>query len=355
MAKKIIIVCAVLLGVSAFFLQDEIRLYLDADAVSVNEEPVEVLVDKAMDLEALSSLLQANGVLGSRATFLAIGNYKKLSQPDIAIGRYVIQPKTLLRNLLNGFTVNSLGNGNAEKEVDLVLTSVRFLDDVCEKIAGQLFLSKDTLFNYFNSQAFLTNHGFTPETINTFFIPNTYRVWYDISLEDLIARLAKEREKFWNENRLKKLEESPLNSIEEVHTLASIVYAEQGRLEDEWPTIAGLYLNRIRRGMRLESDPTFKFCHGKALDTVQRLTYEHRSIVCDYNTYQIKGLPPGPINIPPANCLDAVLNAEKHGYIFMVAEPNYSSRHVFTTNLRDHNNKANIYRAWIRGESRRNR
>jgi UPF0755 protein len=124
----------------------------------------------------------------------------------------------------------------------------------------------------------------------------------------------------------------------------------KGKHATEWPIIAGLYLNRIKKGMKLQSDPTFKFCWGDELKGVQRLTYEHRDRDCPYNTYKYSGLPPGPICIPPTQCVDAVLNREKNDYIFMMAKADHSGLHDFTINYSDHSRLAAIYSKWLKSE-----
>jgi UPF0755 protein len=147
-----------------------------------------------------------------------------------------------------------------------------------------------------------------------------------------------------------KLKKVGLKKPSEAVTLASVVYSEQGRVADEWPVIAGLYLNRINQGIKLQSDPTFKFCWGDKLDGVQRLLNVHRDIDCSYNTYKINGLPPGPICIPPTEVVDAVLNRDNNTYIFMMAKPDYSGRHDFTVQYADHERLAKIYQNWLAGE-----
>ena len=129
-----------------------------------------------------------------------------------------------------------------------------------------------------------------------------------------------------------------------------VVYSEQSRNKEEWPIIAGLYLNRIKQGIRLQSDPTFKFCWGDKLDKVQRLLVIHREIDCPYNTYKINGLPPGPIYIPSADVVDAVLNRADVDYIFMCAKPDYSGLHNFAVSGAEHAKNAKVFQNWLGNE-----
>jgi UPF0755 protein len=182
------------------------------------------------------------------------------------------------------------------------------------------------------------------------FLPNTYKMYYDTDEKQFIERMSGEFKKFWTEDRMSKLKKVGLKKPSEAVTLASVVYSEQGRVPEEWPIIAGLYLNRINQGIKLQSDPTFKFCWGDKLDGVQRLLNVHRDIDCPYNTYKINGLPPGPICIPPTEVVDAVLNRDKNNYIFMMAKPDYTGRHDFRVEYADHEKLAKIYQNWLAQE-----
>ena len=172
--------------------------------------------------------------------------------------------------MLNGFKINRLGNGNAEVEVDVIINSLRFKEDLADRLGEQLSFNRTDFLNYVQSDSFLTSNNLNINELATIFLPNTYRVFYDVPINEFVNRMVSESDKFWTTDRDALLERTGLKSRKEVTTLASIVYAEQSKLSSEWPAIAGLYLNRIRIGQRLESDPTFKYCWGKELDTVER-------------------------------------------------------------------------------------
>ena len=201
------------------------------------------------------------------------------------------------------------------------------------------------LEDYITNQETLNKYGFTLEQVPALFMPNSYRMYYDTSKEAFLERMAKEFKNFWTLARMEKLKEVGLKSPSQAVTLASIVYGEQSKNESEWPIIARLYLNRLNTGMKLQSDPTFKFCWGDQLEGVQRLTYEHRSKDCPYNTYLYAGLPPGPISMPPTGVVEAVLNPDKNNYLYMCAKEDFSGYHAFAETREQHEINANKYRA----------
>ncbi len=326
-------------------------LYLHSQDISTNQSEVVFYIEKPIGLEELGEKLKSIDVIESVGGFVALGEHKGIDETNIATGKYVLKPSTPVRYLLNGFKINRLGNGNAEVEVDVVVPSVRFVEDLAERVSDQLAFSKTDFLKGVESSKALEELNISIEDCHQILLTNTYKMYYDTSVEDFLTRMTAEAQKFWSDDKLIKLKALGLKSKKEAVTLASIVYAEQSKLAEEWPTIAGLYLNRIRRGQRLESDPTFKYCWGKELDTVQRLLAKHREIDCNYNTYRIKGLPPGPINFPPIACVEAVLNAESNQYIFMVAAPNYSGEHLFSRSFNEHLRNARIYQNWLRTQS----
>jgi UPF0755 protein len=198
-----------------------------------------------------------------------------------------------------------------------------------------------------------SKYDFSEEQLPALFLPNTYKMFWDTKPEQFLERMAREFRDFWTPERKAKLQKVGLKTPSEAVTLASIVYSEQGKNASEWPIIAGLYLNRINQGIRLQSDPTFKFCWGDQLKGVQRLLAVHRDIDCPYNTYKIKGLPPGPICLPSPKVVDAVLNRADVDYIFMCAKPDYSGRHNFAVTGAEHMRNADAFQSWLANELRK--
>jgi UPF0755 protein len=171
------------------------------------------------------------------------------------------------------------------------------------------------------------------------FIPNTYEVYFNVSPDELIDRMHQEFEKFWNEERRQKAEVAGLTAIE-VSILASIVQAESIK-HDEAPIIAGLYINRLKKDIPLQADPTLVFAVGDF--TLKRVLNEHKEIDSPYNTYRNRGLPPGPVNMPEIFALEAVLDYTRSNYLYMCAKEDFTGRHNFTHSYRQHLNNASKY------------
>lgn len=354
MFKKLLIGAFALLVILAFVFKDLWLPLWHYQSRTDNKELVSFYIKEKLSIDELGQVLVQEKVLNSTQAFEVIAAYKKLDQSKIALGKYDIEPGTSIRNLLNGFTLNSAGNGNAEVEVNVVIPNARFVSDVVERISSSLMIDSAKLSQLLYSKNFLDQHGLTTETLPSLFVPNTYRSFYDVSLDDFVERLVAEYKRFWTPEKLEKLEEIGLHSPAEAVTVASIVYSEQAKLPEEWPVIAGLYLNRVKNHIPLQSDPTFKFCWGKELDTVKRLLAVHRNIDCPYNTYKYPGLPPGPICIPPIQTVEAVLNREDNNYIYMVAQPGYEGRHFFTDKYSEHLREAGKYQRWLSTELKKN-
>ena len=325
-------------------------LYTKSRKLSSNTEVKAFYIKLPTQLDELADLLEKSGVINDKDAFIKVGNYKRMSELNIATGKYMIQPKTEYRNLLNGFKLNSAGNGNAEVEVEVTFNNCRDLNELAGKVSNSIYIDSADLVAFLLDKKTLTKYGFKAEQFPAMFLPNTYRMFYDTDEAEFTERMATEFRNFWSDERKEKLKSIGLKSPSQAVTLASIVYSEQSRHSDEWPIIAGLYLNRLKKGIKLQSDPTFKFCWGSELDGVQRLLSVHRNIDCAYNTYKINGLPPGPICIPPASTVDAVLNRSEVNYIFMCAKPDYSGRHNFAVSDKDHVNNAKAFQKWLAGE-----
>ena len=251
---------------------------------------------------------------------------------------------------MNGFTLNSNGNGNAEVAVDVTFNNCIDLKDLAEKVSACINTDQNKLETLLSDPKTAKEYGFTAQQFPAMFLPNTYEMYYDTDGAAFLNRMAQEFKNYWTDSRKSQMKNIGLESPSQVVTLASIVYSEQSIVSEEWPIIAGLYLNLIHDGMRLQSDPTFKFCWGDKLKGVQRLLNIHREIDCEYNTYKIKGLPPGPICLPSTAVVDAVLNRAKHGYVYMCAKADYSHRHNFAVSGEEHMRNAKVFQRWLAGE-----
>lgn len=218
---------------------------------------------------------------------------------------------------------------------------LRTPEALAEKVASKLETDSARLMHLLSDSAFTRKEfGLSPVQVPVIFIPNTYEIHWHISAVDFCLRMKKEYDAFWNADRKKKSDALGLTPVQ-VSILASLVQAEQSRISAEWPVIAGLYLNRLKRGMLLQSDPTVVFAHRDF--GMKRVLLRHLEIDSPFNTYKYPGLPPGPINMPEPAVIDAVLNAQRHDYLFMCAKEDLSGRHSFAVTLAQHNRNAAAY------------
>lgn len=226
-----------------------------------------------------------------------------------------------------------------QKPVKVTFNSIRLKQDLAVRLAQKLEMNEDTLLSMLNNPTLTQKFGFDTVNIVGMFIPNTYEMYWDIGPETLFKRMHHEYEKFWTDERKAKLDSVGLTR-QQVTVLASIVEQET-RKADEMPRVAGVYLNRLRKGMILQADPTLKFAARNF--AAKRVYNSLKEIDSPYNTYMYAGLPPGPIYLPSTITLDAVLNAEDHSYIYFCARPDFSGYHDFAVNYRDQINNARKY------------
>lgn len=222
-----------------------------------------------------------------------------------------------------------------------------------EQLAGHVakFIDTDSLelVTLLQSESYLANHGYTPQTVMSVFIPNTYELYWNTDAEGFFERMLKEHEKFWAKNdRLAKAEALGLTPTE-VYTLASIVETES-QYKPERPTIAGVYLNRLKEDWLLQADPTVVFAVGDF--SIRRVLNRHLEVDSPYNTYKYEGLPPGPIYMASISSIDAVLDYEHHEYMFFCAKPGGEGQHSFARTLRQHTNNARAYHRWLNQQGR---
>lgn len=350
MFKKVVIVGGIVLVIGLVVGWKHIGAFMDGRVTTVNEKTVRFVLDKNKTIDELGIELKDKKIIDDLAAFTSLAEYKNLTNEKLGAGMYEIQPGTSFRQLLNGFTQNSNGNGNAEVEVEVTFNNCIDINDMCGKVSKCLQLDSTELANYLTDGATLSKYGFSIEELPALFMPNSYRMYYDTDAAGFVQRMADEFKNYWNADRKAKLAKVGLKSPSEAVTLASIVYGEQAKNSSEWPIIARLYLNRVNTGMLLQSDPTFKFCWPDKLKGVQRLTYEHRSKDCAYNTYIHKGLPPGPISLPPTAVIEAVLNPDNNEYLYMCAQPNYDGLHNFAKDYPTHQKFATEFQNWLANE-----
>ena len=228
-----------------------------------------------------------------------------------------------------------------DNSVRLVINNARTPEALASKIAMQIDADSVTILSTLRNESIIKEMGFcSAEAMFSIFLPNTYEVYADITPESLVWRLKRESDKFWaSESRQAKLEALDMTSYE-VMTLASIVH-EETNVAEEMPRIAGVYINRLKRGMPLQADPTLKYAAGDP--TIRRVLDKHKSIESPYNTYKYVGLPPTPIAMPDMAAIEGVLNYEKHDYLYFCARAEMDGRHNFARTLAEHNKNAKEY------------
>ncbi|MFN4234384.1 MAG: endolytic transglycosylase MltG [Bacteroidia bacterium] len=334
---KIILAVLVLLIAGAAFVAYDFykKIYKPNIKLSTGQDYTFIYIPTGANFETVIKLLTDENLLSNRASFEWLAQTKGYVN-NVKPGRYRIK-----RNMSNNELINHLKAG-LQEPVQLSLHNIRTKKQLINRVSIKLEASADELNKLLNDDNYLSqNFGLNKHTILTMFIPDIYQFYWNTSAEDFLKRMADEYKKFWTPDRKAKAKALNL-SQSEVSILASIVQAEQQLRKDERPIIAGLYLNRLRMGMRLESDPTLVFAHGDF--SIKRVYNIHKEIESPYNTYKYAGLPPGPILIPEINSIDAVLNAAKHNYLFMCAKEDFSGYHNFARTLDEHNINAARYR-----------
>ena len=286
------------------------------------------------DFDNLCLQLQDSAGCRDIKTFKQVANLLKYPEA-MHTGHYAIEPGMNNMDLLK-----KLRRGNQEP-VRITFNNIRVKEDLAKRLSEQLMINHDELLRLMNDVAYCEAIGFTPQTVKAMFIPNTYEIYWNISAENLMQRMKREYASFWTDLRRNKADRIGISPVE-VSVLASIV-EEESAVVDEFQTIAGLYINRLYKGIPLQADPTVKYALGDF--TLQRVLNEHLRVESPYNTYINGGLPPGPIRIPSITGIDAVLNHKKHNYIYMCAKEDFSGRHNFAVTLTEHNQNANRYRA----------
>ena len=332
-----LVVMVVLAAVAGFVLG---RYYIDNKKPNFTEEYV-LYVRPETTLGQIADSLQA------RAGMLRPKSLERcFDEMDVAAkvkpGRYVIDSTAtsiyVARMLVFGW----------QTPQNLVLSgTMRNKGRIAKKISTQMMVDSASVAQALDSADFLAGYGFTPENVFALILPDTYQMYWTASVEDIFDRLKKEYDAFWTEDRLAKAKAQGLSKME-VSVMASIVSGET--LKDfEYPVIAGVYLNRYKKKMKLQADPTIAFCFDYTLD---RILKKHLAVDSPYNTYKYVGLPPAPINVPPKACLDAVLNPAKHNYIYFCASEEFDGTHRFAVTYSDHLKNARKFQRALTARNR---
>ena len=294
-----------------------------------------LLIPEGATYKTVLDTLNKHDVINDHISFQFLAKFLKYTE-EVKPGRYVIKPGSN-----NYEVIKKLVSGNQDA-VKLTFNNIRLKEDLIKRIGSRFEFGEENFRKALNDPEVCNKYGLDTLTIVSMFLPNTYEIYWTTGTEKFLDRMHSEYKKFWTEERLAKAKEIGLTP-EEVSILASIVEEEQARKVDERARVAGLYLNRLRAQMPLQADPTIKF----ALQDfgIKRILNAQLMIKSPYNTYINTGLPPGPIRVADFNSLNAVLNYDKHDYIYMCAKADLSGYHAFATNYTDHLANARSYQA----------
>ncbi|MFV0507018.1 MAG: endolytic transglycosylase MltG [Bacteroidales bacterium] len=304
------------------------KLYSDIFSPAVTEKAT-IFIPENANKEDVFKLLENSKVVENMEAIRWIAKKKKYGS-NIFPGNYELT-KSMNANQL----VNMLKAGN-QKPVLLTFNNCRTPEDLAGKVSKYIQADSLSILQIFSDDILIKKNGFSRDNFPTMFIPNTYEIYWTTDASEFVARMQQEHKKFWNEERCRKAKDCRLSPIE-VEILASIVQSETAKI-DEAPTVAGLYINRLEKNMKLESDPTVKYAVGDP--SIRRVLYEHLEKDSPYNTYKYEGLPPGPICFPEIQFIDAVLNHKKHNYLFMCAKDDLSGYHNFAKTNAEHSRNA---------------
>jgi UPF0755 protein len=329
--RSAFVVLALLAAMAAFLY----LRFMAKNAVPHSLDDYHVLIPTGASFDQVVDSLHAKKLLKNKAAFTMVAERMEYKREVMRAGRYRLKPGMNILNL-----VRHLRSGE-QAPVNVVLTNERLPEEVAAKVARFIEPDSATLLAFFTNEEKLSEIGYTPQTLMSIFIPNTYQCFWNTTPEKFIERMKREHDAFWNKNdRLRKAADRNLNP-QEVYTLASIVDRES-LAKSEKPTIAGVYLNRLRINMPLQADPTSVFARRDFQTT--RVTEYHIRFDSPYNTYMYTGLPPGPIGMASISGIDAVLNAASHNYIYFCALGDGSGLHAFAESYPQHLANAARYR-----------
>ena len=335
--KIILVLSVVLAGAAAFVLG---RYYIDNKKPNFTEEYVLYVRPETTVGQIADSLQTRAGMIRPKSlerAFKEVGVESKVKP-----GRYVID--TTATSI---YVARMLAFGWQTPQNLVLSGTMRNKGRIAKKISTQMMVDSASVAQALDSAEFLNGYGFTPENVFAMILPDTYQMYWTASVEDIFDRLKKEYDAFWTEDRLAKAKAQGLSKMQ-VSIMASIVSGET--LKDfEYPVIAGVYLNRYKKKMKLQADPTIAFCFDYTLD---RILKKHLTVDSPYNTYKHVGLPPAPINVPPKACLDAVLNPDKHRYIFFCASPSFDGTHRFAVTYSEHLKNAREFQRALTARNR---
>ena len=293
-----------------------------------------IYINEKSSPDEFFQIAEASGSVKNLTTLRYTSKIEKLSVAEP--GRYIIKPgmgnREIVRMVKFGW----------QTPVKLTISgNIRTKERLAGILSRNIRPDSLSILNMLNNDSLAESFGFNKATFIGMFIPNTYEVFWTITSEDIARRFKREFDSFWSGERVEKAKNIGLTPVQ-VITLASIV-TEESNVREEYPVIAGVYLNRIKKGMPLQADPTVKYAVGDF--SLKRVLHKHLESNSPYNTYKHPGLPPGPITIPSAEVIDGVLNRAKHNYLYFCAKATLDGTHAFSETLAQHNRYAKAYQA----------
>ncbi|WP_298147153.1 endolytic transglycosylase MltG [Flavobacterium sp.] len=343
MSKKGKILAIVSVVIVAVAIAYGYSLYSKIFSANTKFEETEVYVNipSESDFEKVKSIMAA--YVQNMETFEMVAGKKKYNT-NVKSGRFLLR-----KGMNNNDIINSL---RQSLPVNITFNNQERLEDFCARIASQIEADSLGLMAAITQEQFLTENNLTTDNVLSIFIPNSYEFFWDTDAMSFRNRMLKEHRKFWTPERLEKAKTQNLTPTE-VYILASIVHKETVKT-DERPRVAGVYLNRLKKGIKLEADPTVIYAVKKNSGdfTLQIKRVLNRDLATDnlYNTYKFPGLPPGPIAMPDISAIDAVLNPEKHDYIYFCASVSRFGYHEFAVTAAQHEVNRQKYVAWINAQ-----
>jgi len=328
--KAAIVIALIIVLIAGYFTLNIYRLYF---APNVTENQKYLYIKTGSNYDDLVSEIKKKDLLNSVSSFTAAARKMNLAA-SVKPGRY-----RLKKGMTNRTLINMIKAGNQDP-VKLKFQNIRKKENFAAYLANNLEADSLSFIKVLDSAALISKYGFNQDNVYAMFIPNTYEMYWNVSPVDFFERMHKEYEKFWTADRKQKAASLNLTPAQ-VYTLASIVDAE-ALYDKEMPIIAGLYLNRLNKGILLQADPTVIFANNDF--TVKRVTGKLLQVQSLYNTYKYAGLPPGPIMMPSINAIDAVLNRDNNNYIYMCAKEDFSGYHNFAETKAEHEVNARKYR-----------
>lgn len=282
--------------------------------------------------QAVKDSLLTNKMIKNPFWFDQVSKYADYPQ-KVKAGKYKVSNDMSLYHL-----VKMLRSGR-QSPVNLVITKLRTKEDFAKKISDNFEIDSSSVMDFLNNNELLSHYDVDTNTVMTDVIPNTYTYTWNTPMKNIFKKLYAENQKFWNDDRKEKANRLNLTPTQ-VYTLASIVEEETNKNEDKGK-IASVYINRLKKGMKLAADPTVKFAMQNF--GLKRIYHKHLEFPSPYNTYLNSGLPPGPICTPSIKTIDAVLNSPQTDYLFFVARPDFSGLSNFATNYQQHQVYAKAY------------